>query len=177
MMKSGDYVQVRSREEILATLDENGCLDGMPFMPEMLRFCGKRIRIWKVAHKTCDTVTKSGGRAIPEAVHLEYSRCDGSAHDGCQARCNLFWKTTWYDNRVTDPVSNVTISTVGTAVTQQRQNLGRTHIRGIQTDVDYQFADHWQVGGGYLFNQATVEEFQNAGKALARAASPARPKS
>src|SRR4051794_26168577 len=31
-----DWVQVRSREEILATLDENGQLDGMPFMPEML---------------------------------------------------------------------------------------------------------------------------------------------
>ena len=94
-MKSGDYVQIRSREEIRATLDENGCLDGMPFMPEMLQFCGKRARVWKVAHKTCDTITMNGSRAIPDAVHLEASRCDGSAHDGCQARCNLFWKTAW----------------------------------------------------------------------------------
>ena len=37
--RAGDLVEIRSREEILATLDEHGRLDGMPFMPEMLAFC------------------------------------------------------------------------------------------------------------------------------------------
>ena len=44
---------------------------------------------------------------------------------------------TWFDNRVKDPVSNVTLATVGANVTQQRQNLGRTRISGVQTDVEY----------------------------------------
>jgi hypothetical protein len=35
-LKVGDVVEVRSAAEILATLDENGALDSMPFMPEML---------------------------------------------------------------------------------------------------------------------------------------------
>ena len=52
-------------------------------------------------------------------------------------RSNLAWRTTWFGNRVRDPVSNVTIATAGANVTQQRQNLGRTRIRGLQTDVDY----------------------------------------
>jgi hypothetical protein len=93
--RAGDYVKIRSRTEILSTLDANGCLDGMPFMPEMLQFCGKELRVWKSAHKTCDTVSNSGGRRISDTVHLEGTRCDGSAHDGCHARCNLFWKNAW----------------------------------------------------------------------------------
>jgi hypothetical protein len=34
--RAGDFVEVRSGEDILATLDQDGCVDGMPFMPEML---------------------------------------------------------------------------------------------------------------------------------------------
>jgi iron complex outermembrane receptor protein len=71
----------------------------------------------------------------------------------------FFWKTTWFDNRVTDPVSNVTLTAAGANVTQQRQNLGRTHIRGVQTDVDYNLGPLWQIGGAYIYNRATVAEF------------------
>jgi outer membrane receptor protein involved in Fe transport len=56
---------------------------------------------------------------------------------------------------VKNPVSNVTIATN----TQQRQNLGETRIRGVQTDADYRFGTMWRVGGGYVFNQAKVVEF------------------
>ena len=93
-LKVGDWVEVRSREEILSTLDDGGCLDGMPFMPEMLAFCGKRFQVYKRAHKTCDTVFPVRGRRVSEAVHLD-TRCDGSAHGGCQASCLLFWKDAW----------------------------------------------------------------------------------
>ena len=94
-LHAGDRVVVRSRDEILSTLDQRGCLDGMPFQPEMLAFCGKTLRVAKVAHKTCDTINKTGGRRVRDAVHLEGARCDGSAHSGCQADCNLFWKEAW----------------------------------------------------------------------------------
>jgi hypothetical protein len=94
-LRAGDQVEVKTAAEILATLDEAGCLDGMPFMPEMLAFCGRTMRVAAVAHKTCDTKCKTGGRSIEACVHLEDSRCDGSGHGGCQARCNLFWKEAW----------------------------------------------------------------------------------
>jgi hypothetical protein len=92
---AGEWVQVRSAPEILATLDQDGQLDGMPFMPEMLQQCGKTLRVFKRAHKTCDTIFQSGSRALEDAVHLEGSRCDGGAHGGCQAQCMLFWKEAW----------------------------------------------------------------------------------
>ncbi len=94
-LKAGEWVEVRSREEILATLDSSGSLDGLPFMPEMLAWCGRRLQVFKRAHKTCDTAEKTGGRRMPAAVHLEGARCDGGGHGGCEAGCLIFWKEAW----------------------------------------------------------------------------------
>lgn len=93
-LRVGDWVEVRSKEEILRTLDGNAQLDGMPFMPEMFAFCGQKFQVYKRAHKTCDTVFPVRGRRVDRAVHLE-TRCDGSAHGGCQASCLIFWKDAW----------------------------------------------------------------------------------
>jgi hypothetical protein len=88
----GDWVEVRSKEEILSTLDSDGRSDGMPFMPEMFAFCGKKFEVFKSAHKTCDPDMRS--RRIRNAVHLQ-TRCNGSAHGGCQAGCLIFWNEAW----------------------------------------------------------------------------------
>ena len=95
---AGDWVEVLSAEEILATLDERGEVDSLPFMPEMLRYCGLRFQVSKSAHKTCDTIKKvpgQRGRKMPSAVHLAGTRCDGAGHGGCQAACLIFWKDDW----------------------------------------------------------------------------------
>ncbi len=91
-LRAGDWVEVRSKEEILRTLDRGGRLDGMPFMPEMFEFCGRKFQVQKRAHKSCDPDYRS--RRIERAVHLE-TRCDGQAHGGCQAGCTFFWKEAW----------------------------------------------------------------------------------
>ena len=91
----GDVVEVRSAAEILATLDERGELDALPFMPEMLQFCGKRFTVDKVALKLCDTVSRSGMRRMRNAVHLAGVRCDAEAHGGCQTACLFYWKEAW----------------------------------------------------------------------------------
>ena len=94
-LRAGQWVEVRAKAEILGTLDERGRLDGLPFMPQMLGYCGQRFKVYKRAHKTCDTV--SGvyrGRHLPDGVHLDL-RCNGEAYGGCQAGCLLFWKEAW----------------------------------------------------------------------------------
>jgi hypothetical protein len=93
-LRAGDWVEVKSREEILATLDGDGSLGALPFMPEMLQYSGKRFRVYKSAHKTC-TPPQVIIRRMEDAVHLEGLRCDGAAHDGCQAGCLLFFKNAW----------------------------------------------------------------------------------
>ena len=94
-LRIGEVVEVRSHAEILATLDERGELDSLPFMPEMLQFCGQRFTVAKRASKLCDTITWSGIRRMHDAVHLTGVRCDGSGHGGCQAGCLVYWKEAW----------------------------------------------------------------------------------
>lgn len=113
--KAGDWVEVRSKEEILATLDEKGQLEGMPFMPEMFRFCGQRFQVYKRAHKTCDTVFPVRGRRVHQAVHLN-TRCDGSVHGGCQAGCLIFWKEAWLRPVDGKPLDTVSVSLNGTVL-------------------------------------------------------------
>ena len=54
---AGDWVEVRSKEEVIRTLDESGRLDGLPFMPQMFNYCGQRFRVHGNAYKTYDAVS------------------------------------------------------------------------------------------------------------------------
>jgi hypothetical protein len=90
----GDVVEVLTWPEIRDTLDENGLRDALPFMPEMLKYCGQRFVVSKRLERTCEG-TDGSMRRIRDVVFLEDLRCDGSAHDGCQLRCALFWKESW----------------------------------------------------------------------------------
>ena len=86
-------MRVKTPSEILRTLDADGKRDGLPFMPEMVAYCGSCIRVYRSAHRTC--VVGHGFRAMKDAVFLQDARCDGSFHDQCDRGCLLFWKTDW----------------------------------------------------------------------------------
>jgi hypothetical protein len=94
-LRPGDVVEVRPAAEILTTLDKGGTLNGMPFMPEMAAYVGKRFTVTRRVEKTCNTVDKSGGRRMRDTVYLADLRCDGAAHGGCQAGCKIYWKEAW----------------------------------------------------------------------------------
>lgn len=94
-LRHGDLAEVRSAAEILGTLDERGMLEGLPFMPEMIRLLGRRFVVDKRASKICDTIYPLGTRSLPNTVLLGSLRCDGSEHDGCQLDCRLYWKEAW----------------------------------------------------------------------------------
>lgn len=103
-LKAGEWVEVRSQSEILATLDSNGRLGNLPFMPEMLQYSGKKFRVFKRADKTCEYTQGWSIRRMKDSVHLEGVRCDGSGHDGCQAGCLIFWKEAWLKRAENDVV-------------------------------------------------------------------------
>lgn len=95
-LKVGDWVEVKAPGEILATLDVDGSLDGIPYMPEMAAFCGRRLRVFRRAHKSCDTIQGLGGlKVMAPAVHLDGARCSGDAHGGCHNSCVIFWHEGW----------------------------------------------------------------------------------
>lgn len=91
----GDEVEIRPFEEIRRTLDDADCLDGLPFMPEMLRFCGQRARVFRRVDKIYDYGGKKVLRRMKSTVLLHRMRCDGASHGGCQADCSVLWKEAW----------------------------------------------------------------------------------
>lgn len=135
LLKAGEPVEVRSREEILSTLDKNGCLDGLPFMPEMFEFCGKRLRVYKRAHKTCDTFQGTSSRRLTHAVHLEGLRCNGEAHGGCQADCLIFWKEAWLKRVAPSMIDTSPVSNASSASCTEADVLANTRkAPGAMTD-------------------------------------------
>jgi hypothetical protein len=89
----GMQVEVRSEDEIAATLDGSGVLDGLPFMPEMSKYCGRRFTVSARVRKIL--VEGVGYRVMKDCVLLDGVFCDGKMHGGCQRMCNVFWKHDW----------------------------------------------------------------------------------
>jgi hypothetical protein len=114
-LRAGDLVTVRTLPEILQTLDPNGTLDDLPFMPEMLEFCGRRFRVLNsVVQATIDGAflachAESFVREFRnnDVVILKDVRCSGLKHDGCQRGCAIFWKEAWLDKVENDDRVNV----------------------------------------------------------------------
>jgi len=91
----GDVVEVRPHDEIERTLDESGCLDGQPFMSEMVALCGVRARVFRCVDKIYDYGRSKTLRRLRKTVLLAGLRCDGSGHGGCEAACYLLWNQAW----------------------------------------------------------------------------------
>lgn len=91
----GDLVEIKSWAEIRVTLGEDGCLDQLPFMPEMLRMCGQRAYVFRCVHRLFDHRKTRRMRHMDGAVLLVGTVCDGSSHGGCEAACHTIWKSAW----------------------------------------------------------------------------------
>ncbi|MCC7086555.1 MAG: hypothetical protein IT427_16275 [Pirellulales bacterium] len=92
--RRGKWVQIRSEAEIRATLDADGNLEGLPFMPEQIKYCGRKFRIYRRADRVYLDHHHFVVR-LKNTVLLDDLRCDGSAHGGCQMKCTMFWKHDW----------------------------------------------------------------------------------
>jgi hypothetical protein len=90
-----DWVEVLPAAEIAKTLDANGCLEALPFMPEMAAYCGRRFKIKLRAERTCAVPWEPSHRELTRAVVLDELRCDGGFHGGCQLGCMIYWKEAW----------------------------------------------------------------------------------
>ena len=99
-LQKGEWVEVRSAEEIRQTLDGSGRSRGLGFMPGMLSYCGKRLRVYKRA----ETIVLEGTgetRRLKNTVLLDGAICDGEGF-ACDRSCFYFWRETWLKRAVPD---------------------------------------------------------------------------
>ena len=94
-IRPGDLVTVRSFPEISSTLDQSGAFEGLPFLPEMLKYCGRSFTVRRRVNKLIQEGVGASMRRIKNVVLLDDTICDGKAHDECQRACFPLWKTAW----------------------------------------------------------------------------------
>jgi len=94
-LQPGEWVEVLSEEDILATLDENMRHKGLYFMAEMRKFCGQRFKVLKRVERIMIEATGEVKRLKTPAFYLEGAMCDGEHHGGCDRLCFCLWREDW----------------------------------------------------------------------------------
>jgi hypothetical protein len=91
-LRPGEIVEVRSEDEIAATLDEKAALEGLLFMPMMGRYFRRRFEVLRRADKIL--IEGIGIRHVPNAVILKGVTCNGGIEE-CRRTCFPLWKEVW----------------------------------------------------------------------------------
>lgn len=93
-LQPGEWVRVRSKEEIRAMLDRCDRQEGLAWMTTMEGCCGREFKVFRRVHKI---VLESTGqiRKLKNTVLLENAICDGIY--GCDRSCFFFWKDAWLE--------------------------------------------------------------------------------
>ncbi len=92
-LRPGEWIEVKSEQEIRKTLDRDEKYRGLGFMPGMSAYCGKRLRVYKCAN----TIILEGSgdvRKLSNTVLLDGAICDGE-NLVCDRSCFYFWKEAW----------------------------------------------------------------------------------
>jgi len=92
-LQPGDLVEVRTVEEIRATLDENGRHKGLVLMPEMLKYAGRQLKVYKRVERILLEGTGEL-RRMKNTVLLDGAICDGY-QGACDRSCFFFWREAW----------------------------------------------------------------------------------
>ncbi len=96
--QAGDWVRVRSKEEIDATLDPFKELKGCAFLPSMYKYCGTQQRVLRAMQRFMDERDYKL-KKVHGVILLENVICNGTAAFGeCDRCCFLFWREEWLES-------------------------------------------------------------------------------
>jgi hypothetical protein len=111
--KGGDWVRVHDEGDIRATLDAQGKLRGLPFVPTQWSCCGNTYRVERPVRRMIDDSLHM--RTISRTVVLAGVTCDDPhGAPGCGASCALLFKDDWLE-----PVASTLASSVPSDLREQ----------------------------------------------------------
>lgn len=91
----GEWVEVKTPEDIQATVDPRGRNRGLEFTPQMLPFCGG---VYRVKGRVDRAILETTGRMrdLKNTVILEGVTCDGhTVLGGCSRHVHHLWREAW----------------------------------------------------------------------------------
>jgi hypothetical protein len=101
-LKAGDWVRIKSQEEVRGALDATSRNRGLSFEPEMTRYLGSVHRVAQVVDRIVDEQT---GKMVnlDRTVVLDQVYCQGLCNKACPRKNPLFWREAWLE-RVEAPI-------------------------------------------------------------------------
>jgi hypothetical protein len=97
-LRAGEWVEVRSREEIMPTLNQKAKNQGLLFDVEMLPFCGRRFRVLRRVERLVDERTGLMIKPRRSCLILEGVTCGGFFSRErlfCPRSIFPYWHETW----------------------------------------------------------------------------------
>ena len=79
-LQPGELVRVKSKEEIVKTLDTHNANRGMSFDGEMVRYCGREARVLRRVEQIIDEKSGRMTRFKNPCIVLEDVTCTGAYH-------------------------------------------------------------------------------------------------
>lgn len=96
-LQPGEWVQVRSLPEIIATLNANQRNRNLWFDREMIRYCGRRFRVVRRVDRLLDEKTGTMIEPKTPSVILDGAVCVGDYHKLCPRRDYAFFREIWLE--------------------------------------------------------------------------------
>ena len=96
-LQPGELVRVRSKQEIVRTLDVSNSNRGLAFDPEMLWYCGREARVLRRVERIVDERTGRLLRLKRPCIVLEDVTCRGEYHRCCPRADYPFWRESWLE--------------------------------------------------------------------------------
>jgi hypothetical protein len=94
-LQPGEFVQVRSKDEILATLNRRNRNRGLLFDSEMIRYCGGTFRVLKRVNQIVDERTGKIMKMKSPCIILEGVACVSEYHRLCPRAIYHYWREAW----------------------------------------------------------------------------------
>jgi hypothetical protein len=96
-LQPGDLVRIKSKEEILATLDSANKHRGLSFDVEMLKYCGRTARVRGRVERLIDEKTGEMITIRRDCVILDGVVCTGDYHGCCTRSVFPYWREIWLE--------------------------------------------------------------------------------
>jgi hypothetical protein len=96
-LRPGELVRVKSRQEIVQTLDMHNRNRGMSFDAEMLKYCGRQARVLRRVERIIDERTGRMQYLKNPCIVLEDVICTSDYHRLCPRGIYPYWRETWLE--------------------------------------------------------------------------------
>jgi hypothetical protein len=88
-------VEIKSKDEIVQTLDASNRNRGMTFDPEMLKYCGRRARVLRRVERIIDEKTGRMLHLRNPCIILQDVICTSDYHRLCPRGIYPYWRELW----------------------------------------------------------------------------------